>query len=353
MSESFDLAVCIGRFQLLHNGQLTLIRRCLAIAPRCLVILGSAHQARSPGNPFIWEERAEMIRLAVPPVDRQRLEFVPLRDLYDMERWADAVRVAVGERSARQDRLALVGHSKDDATSDYLAEFPRWTMVDVGSQGDVHAKNLRAALFSATNVDAALAAIAGQVPASTLAFLRAWIQMPFYEDLRHEWHAIATEQAKWAGSPYPPVFVTVDAVLRVADHVLLIRRGHAPGKGRLALPGGFLEQRESVYQSAVRELEEETGLKLPLSVMKAALKAVRVFDHPDRSQRGRVITHAHYFALAGEQLPAVTGLDDAAEALWVPIAQLASLEEQFHDDHLHILDELLDLTACTITTPRV
>jgi bifunctional NMN adenylyltransferase/nudix hydrolase len=40
-------------------------------------------------------------------------------------------------------------------------------------------------------------------------------------------------------------------------------------------------------------------------------------------------------------LPEIAGGDDAAEARWVPIADLPSLEEQFHDDHFHILDYFL------------
>jgi bifunctional NMN adenylyltransferase/nudix hydrolase len=159
-----------------------------------------------------------------------------------------------------------------------------------------------------------------------------------------EWRELAEEHDKWAGSPYPPVFVTVDAVVRVGDAVLLIRRGRAPGKGLLAVPGGFIEQRETAYQSALRELQEETGFELLPQEMAHACKGMRVFDHPDRSQRGRVITHAFYFALGDRMRPEIAGSDDAAEARWVPIAELPSLEDQFHDDHFHILDAFLSIT---------
>ena len=60
--------------------------------------------------------------------------------------------------------------------------------------------------------------------------------------------------------------------------------------------------------------------------------------------RGRVITHAFYFELANRMRPEIAGSDDAAEARWVPIAELASLEDQFHDDHFHILDSFLAIT---------
>jgi bifunctional NMN adenylyltransferase/nudix hydrolase len=179
------------------------------------------------------------------------------------------------------------------------------------------------------------------VPPSTQDFLRSWGQLPFLARLRQEWAELAQEHDRWADAPYPPVFVTVDAVVRIGDEVLLIRRGRAPGKGLLALPGGFIEQRETAYQSAVRELQEETGFGLLPSEMEHACKAMRVFDHPDRSQRGRVITHAFHFDFGARLRPEIAGSDDAAEARWVPIAELPSLEEEFHDDHFHILDAFL------------
>ena len=344
MSTTFDLAVCIGRFQLLHNGHLELITQALASARRCLLILGSAHAARSPRNPFTWEERAETIRRTLPRESSDRLQLLPLRDLYDMQHWADAVRQAVRAHAGGAGRIALVGHFKGDSST-RPSEFPDWALVDPGRQGNIDASELRAELFSDAPLADALASIAPHVPEASLAFLRAWSRLSHYDALRDEWQAIASDKARWVVSPYPPVFVTVDVVLCASERVLLIRRGAQPGKGRLALPGGFLEQRETIYQSALRELEEETTLSLSEAQAKAALKAVRVFDHPDRSQRGRVITHAHYFVLDGAlALPEVRGADDAAEANWVPIAKLADLETEFHDDHFHILDTFLRLT---------
>ena len=68
-----------------------------------------------------------------------------------------------------------------------------------------------------------------------------------------------------------------------------------------------------------------------------------MFDHPDRSQRGRTISHAHHFDLGDRELPEVQGADDAAHAQWLPIAQLAGMEEAFFDDHFHMLDHFLGL----------
>jgi bifunctional NMN adenylyltransferase/nudix hydrolase len=339
-----EWAACIGRFQLFHNAQLALIRQGLALADRCAVLIGSAYQARSPRNPFTFAERVDTIRLALTDEERSRVDFLPIRDAWDEKRWVANVQAAMAQLAGTpRPRVVLVGHRKD-ATSEYLDDFPGWPLHDVGRAGEVHAKALRAALYTGATLEASLAAIAGQVPPSTLDFLRSWAQLPFLERLKQEWAELAEEHDKWAGSPYPPVFVTVDAVVCIASHVLLIRRGRAPGKGLLAVPGGFIEQRETAYQSAVRELQEETGFRLLPSEMEHACKAMRVFDHPDRSQRGRVITHAFYFDLGERMLPEIAGSDDAAEARWVPIAELPSLEEQFHDDHFHILDAFLGIS---------
>ena len=66
-------------------------------------------------------------------------------------------------------------------------------------------------------------------------------------------------RAKWSGTPYPPMFVTADAVVIHRGKILLIRRAGMPGRGRLALPGGYVEHSELIQDAAVRELIEEAG----------------------------------------------------------------------------------------------
>lgn len=110
------------------------------------------------------------------------------------------------------------------------------------------------------------------------------------------------------------------------------------------LPGGFIDAQETLWQSCLRELAEETHWPLDAAQMRAALRGVALFDHPGRSQRGRVISQVHYFELGGAPVP-VQGGDDASSAQWLPISQLAALQEQFHDDHFHILDHFLGLQA--------
>ncbi len=339
---AYDTAVLIGRFQPVHHGHLALLQAALAQARQVVVVVGSAHQARSPKNPFTWQERAALLRAALPEAEQARLTVLPVRDYYDEPRWAQAVQQAVQQAVAAHTapgaRIGLVGHFKD-ASSRYLRAFPGWELIRMERQGAIDATAIRDAYFSG----AALAPLADQMPASTLAWLTAFAQLPAYAALQEEWQVLRAYRASWAGAPYPPVFVTVDAVLRCQDRVLLIRRAHAPGKGLWALPGGFLEPQDTLWQSCLRELQEETHWPLDAAAMQAVLRAVRVFDHPGRSQRGRTVTHVHYFDLGAAALPPVRGGDDAAQAQWQPIASLAALEDAFFEDHFHVLRQFLPL----------
>jgi bifunctional NMN adenylyltransferase/nudix hydrolase len=135
------------------------------------------------------------------------------------------------------------------------------------------------------------------------------------------------------------VFTTVDAVVLHSGQVLLVRRGAQPGRGLLALPGGFLEPEgdRSLRAGALRELREETAIQVPDPVLARAIVAERAFDHPERSQRGRTITHAVRIDLVSGPLPAVRGGDDASHALWVPLAHVLEHPEELFEDHADII----------------
>lgn len=91
----------------------------------------------------------------------------------------------------------------------------------------------------------------------------------------------------------------------------------------------------------VRELREETGLKVPKPVLEGSISTSAVFDAPGRSLRGRIISHAYLIQLKPGPLPSVRGGHDAAKAFWLPLSQANLQEEEFFEDHLHIIEHLL------------
>lgn len=121
---------------------------------------------------------------------------------------------------------------------------------------------------------------------------------------------------------YPRPAVTCDVVvftMRADDlAVLLVQRKDEPFKGRWALPGGYVNENESLERAAARELAEETG------VSGAKLEQLAAFGDPGRDPRGHTITIAYVTFLVAEAK--ITPGDDAAAAEWHSLRRLALSE---------------------------
>ena len=350
-TSDFDLAVFVGRFQPFHDGHLKVVRMALERAQTLLMVVGSAGAARRPDLlPFTAEERREMITASLAPAERERVLIVAARDVGDATLWAGQVQALAQEALAGLGlgpgaRVTLAGCSKD-RSSYYLRVFPQWASVDVAPYGDLSATPLRRAYFGSNPaaVDAFLAGpLRKAVPSAVADWLQAFRGTVAYADMVEEQAFADGYRAKWDAAPYPPTFVTADAVVVQGAHVLLIRRRNRPGRGLWALPGGFVERDEFVLDAAVRELEEETGLQVEPAHLRRSLLATRVFDSPFRDMRGRVITHASLFHLQPVEpaLPAANAADDAAEARWVPLDTLRS--EEMFSDHFQVIAALTAL----------
>ena len=137
---------------------------------------------------------------------------------------------------------------------------------------------------------------------------------------------------------YPRPAVTADCVVITKEaepKVLLIQRGIDPYKGCWAFPGGFMNMDETTEQCAIRELEEETGLRV------SDVHQIGAYSKVDRDPRGRTITVA-YLAIIEEPL-AVRGQDDAAKAEWFPLSALPELAF----DHAEIMQDAVRIyTNC-------
>lgn len=131
---------------------------------------------------------------------------------------------------------------------------------------------------------------------------------------------------------FPRPAVTVDCVVFGADvreeslKVLLIQRDIEPFKGEWALPGGFMREHETLDEAAIRELEEEAGLK------DVFLEQLYTFSSPERDPRGRVVSVAYYALVSPEHHEALASTD-ARDAAWFTLDAVPELAF----DHREIL----------------
>ena len=133
---------------------------------------------------------------------------------------------------------------------------------------------------------------------------------------------------------YPRPAVTADCVVITKDEnpkVLLIQRGCEPFKEFWAFPGGFMNMDETTEQCAIRELEEETGLKV------GGLCQIGAYSKVDRDPRGRTITVAYLVVI--DSIVEVKGQDDAVKAEWVPLSAIPELAF----DHAEIMEDAVEV----------
>lgn len=333
-TQRFDALIFIGRFQPPHRGHLDVLRRALSQAERVCILIGSTDRPRTIKDPFSYDERRQMMLALLDEDERERVVIAPVQDsMYndgDWLRWIqDVVASELGDTSGR--RIGLIGHEKD-TTSYYLRMFPQWEFVETDATEDISATEIREQLFAERNNSF----VSWAVPAPVHDWLERFRTRPEFAQLKSEAEFIAGYQKAWAAAPYPVTFVTVDALVVHSGHILLVRRRSEPGRGLWALPGGFVNQDERLETACIRELREETGLKLPEPVLRGSIKDRQVFDHPQRSLRGRTITHAFLFHFPVGELPRVKGGDDADKARWVPLNTFARMRDVMFEDHFDI-----------------
>lgn len=336
MSKEYDTLVLIGRFQPFHLGHAAIVDVALQKAHEVIIVVGSSFAPRSVRNPFTFEERKEMIKAVYPD---SNVKVVPVSDyVYDDNAWvADVQRVV--EESKWGDRVGLIGHSKDE-TSYYLKIFRAWSpSVAVENHMGINATDIRNIMFTETSEDQL--DIASLMPSVVVDFFDDFVFSEAFSNLCDEADLIKGYHDSWKAAPFPPTFVTTDAVVQQSGYVLLIKRGGFPFKDCWALPGGYLEQKITIEKNMLKELREETCLKVPEKVLRGSIKSVKVFDAPNRDPRGRTITHGFFVDLGypDEGLPKVKGGDDASRAEWVKLSDIR--RDMMAFDHYDIIKEFI------------
>lgn len=348
MTKKFDYLVFIGRFQPAHNAHIEIIENALELSDHIIILIGSSYQPRTPKNPFTSEEREELIKSAFGEDLLKRFNFRYVSDkIYNDQQWAIDIQGHVQDIIEEKEwevepTIGIIGHKKDNSTF-YLDMFPQWELVEFPNVQDLHATTIRDYYFNEKwkdtshiphSEDIFTEMCKDHLNEGIFDFLIEWRKNDIYKNISAE----HTFYENYDGRKYEIIYTTVDGVVIQSGHILLVRRRAYPGKGLWAIPGGFLKPDEAIVDSVIRELREETKLKVPVPVLKGSIKDSHVFDHPERSLRGRTVTHAYLIVLNPGPLPKVKGADDADKAKWFPLEEVLTMESQLFEDHYSIIN---------------
>jgi len=308
--------IFIGRFQPIHQGHIHAIGIAASQVDKLYILVGSANACRSIRNPWTFQERKNMIYSKLWSNRFNNVEVVPLNDYpYNDTQWIADVRATAEHHGMVSP--TLFGHMKEGNT--YLNWFPDWKFKDVEAQYSVNATGIRQSMFETDSPE-----------------------MP--RTVKDDFKYYQNETARFADYPFPETlnFNCGDAIVECQGHVLLIRRKYAPGAGAWALPGGFKNRDESFLDCAVRELQEETNIRVPVKVLRGSIVKTELFDSPSRSFGIPRNTLAVYFRISANpdgSLPRANGADDAAECKWFPLTQVLNTLE-LYDDHAAIISKV-------------
>jgi bifunctional NMN adenylyltransferase/nudix hydrolase len=308
--------IFIGRFQPVHQGHIHALGIAASQVDKLYILVGSANQCRSIRNPWTFQERSNMLRKFLRNENISNFEIIPLNDYrYSDTQWMSDVR-ATAEHYEMGSPI-LFGHVKDG--NDYLTWFPDWKFKSIEAQYFVNATSIRQRMFDIKDPN---------MPATVRG------DYAFYEK----------EKATFANYPFPETlnFNCADAILECQGHVLLIQRKFAPGAGAWALPGGFRNASETFLDCAIRELQEETNVRVPEKVLRGSIVKTELFDDPSRSFGIPRNTMAVYMRISPNpdfSLPRANGADDAALCKWIPLTDALNTIEMY-DDHKDILSKV-------------
>ena len=354
------LTVYIGRFSPFHKGHAETIEHALRCSDRVLIIIGSSHKPRDIKNPWTFTERATMIKRWYDEIRTAKgitadLVIVSQRDYpYSNQRWLADIQQQVTKMKPSDDcDVYLTGADRDESTF-YLKEFPAYKLdlvtEDLKISQYLSATSIRDIYLGRRLNSRPLTEQEGEelnrvfLPETTAEFLSEFRKTPEFDTLALEYDFQVEHDCRWSAAPYTPIFQTVDSVVVQTGHILLIRRRNIPGRGSWALPGGYLNPNEWTLDGAVRELNEETKIDVPKPVLYGSVQDDHIFEAPNRSIRGRLITRAFLFKLPdfikdGKiELPKVKGSDDAKKAKWFPLSEVFEMGPVLFEDHLSIIE---------------
>ena len=364
-----NVYVYIGRFQPAHTGHEAVLKHAIEQSDHLVVLVGSSDQARSPKNPFTFDERKKVLegittRLVQDEWAKGRkviIDILPVHDhVYNNQKWLMEVQEQV-RSVTRSTNISLTGCRKEgDESTFYLEFFPQWKQdfiaevtgfkidnqkhVSVYGSEVLNSSSIRNQFLSTKQVPSTLT-----VPEETVEFLEKFAisNEEDFNQLVKEHAFVQNYKSQMKKQlPYDTIpFLTGDSLVVCSGHVLVGIRRSEPGKGQYCLPGGFFDAWKDKDQidAAIRELREETKIDVPENKLRGCIEEVMEFGDFERDLRWRVITKCIYVKLPGNKLPKVKGSDDLKGCFWMPMTDIAKNRDKFFCDHVSIIDTFLGI----------
>jgi 8-oxo-dGTP diphosphatase len=129
---------------------------------------------------------------------------------------------------------------------------------------------------------------------------------------------------------------TVDVIIQMDSRILLVKRKNEPFREYLAIPGGFVNEGETVEDAAKREVKEETSLDIKL------IDILGVYSDPKRDPRGHNMSTVFIGKIPTSRngkVKAAEAADDALELYWINLEDIP--DEKFAFDHKNILEDYM------------
>lgn len=360
-----DLVIFLGRMEPPTIAHVASILEALNHGQYVMVGLGTHNSPRTPKNPWNTGERVAMLKAAIPVQYHHRLVFVGLEDFPNDSEWVANVgglaRATARTLVGKDDNIAILAHKKDDST--YYLDYFKFLKATIpfdevklsDTQAVLSATKIRELMFTGY-----LGFCAPALPEGVIEWISNWMGSEGHQYVQSEWDEAIKYEKTFHNAPYGNTnFYTADSVVIQSGHILLVQRGKAPGKGLWALPGGHVNNNETGFEASLRELAEETCIKVPRKVLVGSHYGMKLYDDPDRSLRcritgkyGRTVTNANFYKLNDkESLARVKAADDAAVAKWVPFdVFINEMKPVMFEDHYNIGSDAIKLIPDGKTT---
>ena len=244
---------------------------------KIIIGIGSSQMHNTIYNPFTSDERKEMIKIAISKI-KKKVEIICIPDINDYPNWVKHVEKLCGNFN--------VIYSGNNIIKQLFSE-NKYEIRSIKLIHEISATQIREMIVKIdTNwVD--------KVPIKLVCYL---------SNIKVA-HRLREIYIKYI-SPH----VTSDVIINYKNKgIILIKRKNEPFKDFWALPGGFIDTgKETIEECAVREVNEETSLKINIK----DLKLLRIYSYPYRDPRGHTISAVYYIDIKKGKLKAK---DDAID----------------------------------------